>query len=186
MTIPAGGAAVLDSPQACNWLNNGVHPLSFMQAVGGRVASVTALCNASGHGVLTLQFVNGAIGNLHLASGPSPRFERYGVYGKHWQLEIDNARVTLQRGIPFSYKETMNYAPEGDDSGAVVWEPSNCLATLENKALFTQGMVFEMMHYCDCIRANRAPELGTLEDSLELMRIYEAGLLSAGRTLYLD
>lgn len=186
MTIPSDGAAQLDSPQVSNWLNNGVHPLSFLQAVGGRVASVTALCNASGHGVLTLQFANGAIGNLHLASGPSPRFERYAVFGKHWHLEIDNARVTLQRGIPFAYKETMNYAPAGDDSGAVVWEPSNCLATLENKALFTQGIVFAMMHYCDCIRAQRRPDQGTLEESLELMRIYEAGLMSDGKTIYLD
>jgi len=68
----------------------------------------------------------------------------------------------------------------------VVWEPSNCLATLENKALFTQGMYAEMMYFCDCVLKNVPPEMGTLEFSLELMKVYEAGLLSGGRTMHID
>lgn len=186
MTIPPDGPRVLESREATNWLNNGVHPISFMMAVGGKVGSVTALCNASGCGVFVMEFVSGAIGNFHMSSGPQPRLERYSVYGKDWLLEIENAKVTLQRGIPFTYKETTNYAPEGDDSGALVWEPSNCLATLENKALFTQGMYFEMKHFCDCILDQTQPEKGTLEFSLELMKVYEAGLLSRRKTIYLD
>ena len=65
-------------------------------------------------------------------------------------------------------------------------QSSNCMATLENKALFTQGMYFEMKYFCDCILGKSAPEKGTLEFSLELMKVYEAGLLSAGKTIYLD
>lgn len=186
MTIPGEGAKALESGEVTNWLNNGVHPISFLMALGGKVASVTSMCNASGQGIFAMQFVSGVVGNFHMSSGPQPRFERYGVYGRNWHLEIENARVTLQRGIPFVYKETTDYAPEGDDSGAVVWEPSNCLATLENKALFTQGMYSEMMYFCDCVLGNVQPELGTLEFSLELMKVYEAGLLSGGRTMHLD
>ena len=186
MTIPPDGPRVLESGEVTNWLNNGVHPVSFMMAVGGKVASVTALCNRAGCGALVMEFANGATGTFHMSSGPQPRFERYGVYGKHWLLEIENSRITLQRGIPFAYKETTNYAPEGDDSGAIVWEPSNCLATLENKALFTQGLYFEMQHFCDCILQKIRPDKGTLEFSLELMKVYEAGLLSRGKTIYLD
>jgi len=186
MTIPADGQKVLESRELCNWLNNGTHPLSFMMALGGKVSSVTSLCNKTGQGVVALQFANGVAGTFHMSSGPQPRLERYAAYGKNWQLDIENSKITLQRGVPFVYKETTNYAPEGDDHGAIVWEPSNCTATLENKALFTQGMYFEMKYFCDCILENTTPTKGSLEFSLELMKVYEAGLLSGGRTIYLD
>lgn len=186
MTIPNNGKEILESREVPNWLNNGVHPLSFMMAAGGKVSSVTSICNEAGRGIFAMQFANGVVGNFHMSSSPLPRFERYGVYGENWQIEIENAKITLQRGIPFVYKETTNYAPEGDDSGAVVWDTTNCLATLENKALFTQGMYNEMMYFCECVLQNRLPEKGSLEFSLELMKVYEAGLLSRGKTIYLS
>ena len=151
MSIPRDGEKTLASREVSNWLNNGLHPISFMMALGGKVASVTALCNEAGRGIFAMQFANGVVGNFHLSSGPQPRLERYAAYGENWQLDIENSKISLQRGIPFTYKETTNYASAGDDGGAVVWEPSNCMATLENKALFTQGMYFEMMHFCDCV-----------------------------------
>ena len=186
MTVPPEGKKALAAPDVSNWLNNGIHPLSFMMALGGKVAGVTTICNKEGRGIVALQFASGVVGNFHMSSGPQPRLERYAVYGENWQLDIENSKITLQRGIPFSYKDTVNYAPAGDNHGAVVWEPSNCMATLENKALFTQGMYFEMKYFCDCILGKSAPEKGTLEFSLELMKVYEAGLLSAGKTIYLD
>ena len=186
MTIPADGKRILEAREMSNWLNNGVHPISFMMAVGGKVSSVTSLCDAAGRGLVALQFANGVMGNFHMSSGPQPRLERYAAYGENWQIDIENAKISLQRGIPFSYKETTNYAPEGDDGGATVWEPSNCMATLENQALFTQGMYFEMIYFCDCILRNLTPDKATLEFSLDLMKIYEAGLLSGGKTIALD
>jgi predicted dehydrogenase len=186
MTIPDHGREVLEAGDTPNWLRNGVHPLAFLLAVGGKVASVTAIRNPWGHGMVALQFVSGVIGNLHLSSGPQPNLESYGVYGDKWQLEIENTKITLHRGIPFVYKETANYAPPGDDSGAVVWDTSNCLATLENKALFTQGFYDETKYFCDCILASRTPEQGTLEFALEMMKVYEAGLLSEGKTIFIE
>ena len=76
---------------------------------------------------------------------------------------------------------TTEYAPPGDASGAVVWEPQNCLATLENKALFTQGMWAEMKYFCDCVLAGKSAERGSLEFALDVMRVYEAALLSGGQ-----
>jgi len=63
----------------------------------------------------------------------------------------------------------------------VTWEPRFTLATLENKALFIQGMYAEMRHFCDCVLEGRRPELGTLEFALNVMQVYEAGLVSGGR-----
>lgn len=186
MSIPENGKEVLETKDTPNWLRNGVHPLAFLMAVGGKVSAVTTICNKNGNGIFAMQFANGAIGNMHMASGPMPHLESYGVYGDKWQMEIDDTKITLQRGIPFNYKTTTNYAPEGDESGSVVWDTSNCLATLENKSLFTQGFYNETMYFCECVLAERAPEKGSLEFALAMMKVYEAGLLSGGKTIYID
>jgi len=183
MTIPENGAEVLRERKYVNLLNNGCHPLSLMIAVGGSVSAVTAHRAAHGGGICVLEFENGAIGNFHLAHGGnnSQPLERYSFFGNHCHTVIDNGlRVTFQRGIPNEYGITTNYAPEGFDSGAVVWEPQNCSATLENKALFTQGMYDEMWYFCDQILAGKPAVKGSLEFALEVMKVYEAALLSNG------
>jgi predicted dehydrogenase len=186
MTIPGNGREILEAGDSPNWLINGVHPLSVLMAVGGKVSAVTAICNEARNGILAIRFANGAFGTFHLASGPQPRMERYAVYADHWQVDIENTRVSLYRGIPSDYGRTTNYAPEGDDGGAVVWEASNCQAGLENKAEFTQGMYAAMMHFCECVLNNRAADKGTLEFALEMMKVYEAGMLSEGREIRID
>lgn len=186
MSIPANGREVLEQRQFTDWLANAVHPLAFMMAVGGSVKSVTTHCQADGHGICILEFRNGVIGNFHLASGAYP-METYSLFGDTWHLDIhNNNRIELQRGIPFQYGKTTSFIAEGDESGAVVWEAQNCLATLENKALFTQGFYAEMKYFCDCILEQKQPVKGSLEFALELMKVYEAGLLSQGRTILID
>jgi predicted dehydrogenase len=44
-------------------------------------------------------------------------------------------------------------------------------------------MYAAMMHFCECVLQNKAPDKGTLEFALEMMKVYEAGLLSEGRTI---
>ena len=186
MTIPANGREVLEKKETPNWLINGVHPLAFMMSVGGKVTAVTTICNAARNGVLAIQFANGVFGTLHMSSGPQPRLERYAVYGENWQLDIENTKITLYRGFPFVYSKTTNYAPAGDDCGAIVWDISNCTATLENKAEFTQGMYDEMMYFCQCALTGTTPGQGNLEFALATMKVYEAALLSEGETVCID
>jgi predicted dehydrogenase len=183
MTIPENGEEVLRERKFTNWLANGCHPLSLMVAVGGPVAAVTVHRASHGGGVCILEFENGAIGNFHLANGGnnSQPLERYSFFGSNCHAVIDNSlRVTLQRGIPFQYGRTTTYAPEGFDSGAIAWEPQNCSATLENKALFTQGMYGEMRYFCDQVLAGEPAVKGSLEFALQVMKVYEAALLSNG------
>lgn len=66
-------------------------------------------------------------------------------------MATNSLRVTLQGGIPSQYGRTTSYLLEGIDSGAVIWEPQNSFATLENKDLFTQGFYNEMRYFCDRI-----------------------------------
>jgi predicted dehydrogenase len=190
MDVPVDGAAVLETRQFTNWLGNGVHPLSLLlaagEASGGRVTSVTTHRGVRGGGVCFLEFSNGVTATFHLASGPQP-IESYAFFGASWHLEIDNClKVTLQRGYPFEYGRTTSYCPEGDTHGALVWEPQNCLATLENKALFTQGIYDELKHFCDCCLNGTPPQTGSLEFAYRLMQVYEAGLLSEGAPVAIE
>ncbi|MCH2663420.1 Gfo/Idh/MocA family oxidoreductase [bacterium] len=186
MTIPEDGEAVIRERQAPNWLKNGCHPLSCMLAVGGVVASVTMHRSVSGGGTCVLAFENGTIGSFNLISAPGKRVaERYAFWGSS-QITIDsNLRVTIHRGIPFNYSETTSYLPEGTDTGSVVWEPWDTLGTLENKALFTQGFYDEMRYFCDCVLERKPAKIGSLEFALQVMKVYEAALVSGGSTVTL-
>ena len=184
MTIPEDGEAVLREGQYVNWLRNGCHPLSLCMAVAGAVSAVTLHRAGHGGGVCVLEFANGVIGNFHMAAGENRAqpIERYSFFGDRCHLVIDNGlRVTLQRGIPFQYGRTTSYVPEGLDSGAVVWEPQNREASLENKALFTQGIYQEMQYFCAQALAGKPAEKGSLEFTLAVMKVYEAALLSRGK-----
>ena len=184
MTIPDDGEAVLREGRYVNWLRNGCHPLSLCMAVGGPVSAVTVHRAPHGGGVCVLEFANGVIGNFHMAAGENrgQPMERYSFFGDRCHLVIDNGlRVALQRGIPFQYGKNTSYIPEGLDSGAIVWEPQNREATLENKALFTQGIYQEMQYFCAQVLAGKPAEKGSLEFTLEVMKVNEAGLLSGGK-----
>lgn len=184
MTLPSNGREVLEQGEITNWLLNGCHPLSFMIEVGGKVESVQAITNENGFGMVQLKFKSGVIGNLHLADGPRPSGDEYRVYGNGWSMELEGgSRVVFRRGIPFTYAYTNNFAPAGEDSGDLVWEPASCLATLENKALFVQGMVQEMKYFCDCVLDGRRPVKGSLEFARHVTQVYEAALLSNGKEI---
>lgn len=168
------------------WLANSCHPLSFMAAVGGEIISIEVLRGQSGSSICTVEFANGAVGTLHGAAGPHP-IESYTVFGENWNLRIENGdKVILNRGIPFEYGRTESFVSRGNDGGSVLWEPQNCLATLENMSLFTQGMYFEMKYFCDCVLENRQPDRGTLEFALMMARLYEAGIQSRGDRIYIS
>lgn len=188
MSVPENGEEVLRDRIYTNWLGNGVHPLSLMLEVGGKVAAVTVHRGKFGGGACILEFESGAIGTFHMAEGGnvSQPMERYSFYGNGCQATIENnLRVTFQRGIPFEYGVTASFAPDGLDSGAILWEPQNMLATLENKALFTQGIVPELRAFCDAIFEGKPATTGSLEFALEVMKVYEAGMMSMGEPVTL-
>lgn len=186
MTIPDDGEAVLNDGSVPNWLRNGCHPLSLCIAVAGSVKAVTVHRGTDGGGACIMEFASGAIGNFHLASGRNKGqpIERYSFFGDEAHLVIDNGlRVTLQRGIPFDYSKTKTYAPEGFDDGAIVWEAQTREGTLENKALFTQGIYNELNYFCTQALSGKPAEKGSLEFAAEVMKVYEAALISNGKRI---
>ena len=113
--------------------------------------------------------------------------ERYSFFGDNCHLTIENGlRVTLDRGIDFDYGRNTTYLPDGFESGAIVWEPQNREGTLENKAIFTQGVYNEMRYFCEHAMTGMAAERGSLEFARDVMKVYEAGLLSHGRRMSIN
>ncbi|HVW17071.1 MAG TPA: Gfo/Idh/MocA family oxidoreductase [Solirubrobacteraceae bacterium] len=185
MSVPADVERALSEPDAVGrWLSDGCHPVSLMLAVAGPARAVTVVRGPGGRGgACLIEFESGVIGNLHLGEGTpfSQPFEYYGLFGEDWRVDIENSLlVRYQRGIPFGYGTALSFAPEGFDHGALVWEAQNGLNTLENKALFTQGIYGELMHFLECVLDDRPATIGTLEDALAVMGIYEAALHSDG------
>lgn len=184
VTVPKDGATILRERRANNWLNNGCHPLAFMLAIGGRVAAVTVHHGRGDDSVVVLEFANGVLGTLHgtMGAGNSQPVEVFTAFAEGAILTVDNSsRVTYQRGIPFVYGKSTTYAPPGLEHGAIVWSPQNCLATLENNPLFTQGMYGSLRSFCDQALGGPRIHDGSLEFAHELTAVYEAALLSAGK-----
>lgn len=189
MTIPSDGRRVLEEKLPSKWLQDGCHPLSVFLAVGGDVEAVAVHRGRHEGGVLVLQYANGAVGNFHLAHGAPlfQPFERYLFIAGNRSIEIENARKLIyQRGIPFQYATGTSFAGAGLDNGAVVWEAQDGLNTLENKAVFTQGVYAELQHFCESILAGRPATIGTFEFALQIARIYEAALISEGQMIAIE
>ncbi|ANT54232.1 Gfo/Idh/MocA family oxidoreductase [Mesorhizobium amorphae] len=178
MSIPIG-----DDARDSRWVIDGCHPLAVMLELGGAVEAVTTHRGARGGGSLILHYASGAIGNFHLAEG-APVYqpsERYVVYSENASVTIDNgATVAFQRGIPFDYETGTSFAPPGTDSGAVVWQAQNMMSTLENRGEFLQGIYGELFHFLQSIQRRTRATVGTLEQALQISRIYEAALISDG------
>jgi predicted dehydrogenase len=182
--ISIGRGGTLGSDSSTRWPSDGWHPLSVMLEVGGDVDGVTVIRNPRNGGACVLEFASGAVGNLHLAEGTpiSQPMELYQFYGQDCRVDLENGglRVRFERGIPFEYESATSYLGPGFDNGSVVWEAQNTLNTLENNPLFTQGIYFSLMHFCQSVLEGRAASIGTLERARDITAVMEAALRSEG------
>jgi predicted dehydrogenase len=180
-----------DAGPAANtmWLANGCHPVSFLLSIAGPAAGVTVHRSKNDAGAVLIRHESGVLSNLHLAFGarPGQPFERYTVFGERATAEIDNnRRLTLQRGMPFRYGVSTSFAPEGLESGAIVWEPQDSLNTLENRPEFTQGLYGELNYFLECVLAKQPPQLGNLEFARQVTAIHEAAIASQDTEIELE
>jgi predicted dehydrogenase/quercetin dioxygenase-like cupin family protein len=177
--LPPGGSAMLAAGKAGSWLANGCHPLAALMAIGGPVTHVTSHLNDRGHGVLAMEFAQGAIGALNIVPMRGVH-ERYAAYSEHCHAEVENGwTVRWHRGGERA--DRWDFTSTGDDHGTVVWEPDNAFAKLESRMHATQGFWHELEHFCTCIRNRKPATEGTLEFALDLQRAWEAALASDGR-----
>lgn len=169
--------ARLDDRKMVGFLDHIVHPASILQYVVGPTASLFFARETGGGCAATLQFRNGAVGTLHLSAGQSGMapLERLEVVGRGASLVLENGvhLTYFRRGQPGPYGRTASFLSD-DDQAPLRWEPEFSLGQLYNKNLFLLGYVPEILEFCDSILENRPPSRAGLEDTLEIMRFYEA------------
>jgi len=175
-----------DARKMLGFLDHIVHPYSVLRLLGGPITSLFVERNeATGGSVTAIRFASGAVGSLHLAQGqggmaPLERTEIVGAGGASVVVD-NNVRVTYYRrgGAPNGgYGRAGTFFDDGSEDGdagaPLFWEPEFSLGQLYNKGLFLLGYAPEIRAFCECVLESRAPDVGNLDDALELLRVYEA------------
>ena len=174
-----------DPRKMASFLDHILHPHSVLRLVGGPIAWIFVnRNNVVGSAVVSVQFRSGTIGTLHLCAGQSETsfLEQLEIVGEGENLVVENnIRLTHYRRAKarIQYGRTEDYFVSSDEQSApLFWEPEFSLGQLYNKGLFLLGYAPEVISFTTRLLENKGPERGTLEDALELLRIYEAYLLA--------
>ncbi|WP_222429942.1 Gfo/Idh/MocA family protein [Paenibacillus cremeus] len=159
-------------------LDHVYHPGAIINYLMGKIGTMSYEREPfNGGSVTNMRFLNGAIGTLHLTagiSGSSP-LERLEVVG-------NGANVVVENGVKLTYYRNANRPAYGrsasylvdDEVAPLHWEPEYSLGQLYNKNIFYLGYVPEVLHFCESILAGQPPQKGTLEESLEIAKLFEA------------
>jgi predicted dehydrogenase len=170
-----------DVKKMMSFLDHMVHPHSLLRFLGGDLDWIFTNRNAdNGAATVSLRFKSGAVGNLMFSAGQGTCsfLERTEVIGEGENVVLENnLRLThYPRG-----KTQAGYGRSGDYYNFVAdenaprrWEPEFSLGQLHNKGIFLLGYAMEVIHFTTRLLDGKGPQLGTLDDALELLRIYEA------------
>jgi predicted dehydrogenase len=154
------------------------HPGSIVHELMGPIADASYTWEAvTGGSFVSMNFVSGAIGVLHMpggGSGSSP-LERVEVVGTRASVVVDNGvRVTYYRPATRpAYGRSASYLVS-NETAPLVWEPEFSLGQLYNKNIFYLGYVQEVQHFCESVLQQQPPTRGTLEASREIAKLFEA------------
>jgi predicted dehydrogenase len=177
LTIPARGGLPHTDRTRKGCLGHVWHPLGAALRVGGPLRRVHLFADdAARNGVLAGSFRSGAVVGFHFPrtkSGFSP-LEHLEAVGEGANAVVENAaRLTYYRkGSPGVYGRMADMlSPLGD--GPLHWEPELSLGTLYNDHNFIQGYGQSLLHFTTAAMAGRPVEVGTLEDALEIMKVFE-------------
>ena len=90
-------------------------------------------------------------------------------------MVVDNGvKVTYYRPAQRpAYGRSASYLVE-NRSAPLFWEPEFSLGQLYNKNIFYLGYVQEVLHFCESVLNNTPPTRGTLEQSLEIVKLFDA------------
>lgn len=154
------------------------HPGAVIHYLMGKIATMTYEREPfNGGSVTSFRFVSGAVGTLHMTAGSSvgSPLERLEVIGRGCNVVVDNGvKVTYYRKTSLPpYGRAASYIV-GDESAPLHWEPEFSLGQLYNKNIFYLGYVPEVLHFCECVLDGKPLQKGTLEDVLEIVKLFEA------------
>jgi len=173
------GRRIEDLEMTMGFRDHVYHVGAVMNYLGGPISRISYEWEAINHStVASVLFESGAIGSIYFAagSGAASPLDRFEVIGEGGNLVIENTlRLTYYRsgdsGLG-AYGRGASYIVD-DAVAPVVWEPEYSLSQLYNKNIFYLGYVNEVLHFCESVLNGAAPTLGTLEQSAEIMALYE-------------
>lgn len=154
------------------------HPGAIINYLMGKVESMSYLWESfTGGSVTNLRFASGAVGTFHMPAA------RYGT-GPLERLEVvgERASIIVENGVKVTYHRPSERPAYGrsasfmvdNDTAPLTWEPEFSLGQLYNKNIFYLGYVPEVLHFCESVLTGNAPTKGTLQDSLEIAKLFEA------------
>jgi predicted dehydrogenase len=154
------------------------HPASIIYYLMGQIAQVSYEREAINGGTVTnMKFKSGAVGTLQLTAGTSGSgpLERLEVIGEGANVVVDNGvKLTYYRKAKRpSYGRSASFLVD-DESAPLYWEPEFSLGQLYNKNIFYLGYVPEILHFCESVLTGQPPSKGTLTESLEILKLFEA------------
>ncbi|WP_261130869.1 Gfo/Idh/MocA family protein [Bacillus sp. Marseille-Q3570] len=160
------------------FLDHIFHPGSILFYLMGKIASFSYEREPfNGGSVTNIRFVSGAVGTMHLTAGESSGspLERVEVIGEGANVVVDNGvKVTyFRKAKPPMYGRSSSYIVD-EQEAPLYWEPEFSLGQLYNKNIFYLGYVQEVNHFCHSILNGTPPKKGTLEQSLEILKMFEA------------
>ncbi len=175
--IPARPGLATSDPVVRSCLGHLWHPFGTALALLGPLASLCVEPAPSGDGGVALgRFRNGAVGAFHFSAGQSAMspLERTEVVGEGVNLVIENAmRLTYYRkGTVGPYGRTPSFFGP-DDSAPLAWEPEMSLGQLYNSNNFIQGYAPSMAAFAEAALGGDPLTLGTLEDAVDVLKVYE-------------
>jgi len=185
---PRGGLPHSAGPRK-SCLGHVWHPIGAALRIGGPLRRVQLhVDDGARNGILVGNFRSGAIVSFHFPrtkSGLSP-LEYLEAVGEGANAVVDNAaRLTYYRKASAGpYGRTADMLTSLADA-PLRWEPELSLGTLYNDHNFIQGYGQSLLHFVEAVTANRPVTIGTLEDALEIMKVFEALCEGPGATVEL-
>lgn len=175
---PSRGGLPLKDPAVKSCLGHVWHPIGAALRLGGAFRSVHLIMDHGGrNGVMAATLRGGAVAAFHFPrskSGVSP-LEHLEAVGEGADLIVENAaRLTYYRkASPGPYGRTIDaFTPL--ETGPLTWQPELSLGQLYNDHNFIQGYGQSLVHFTEAVLAGRPVTIGTLEDALEVLKVYEA------------
>jgi predicted dehydrogenase len=154
------------------------HPAAIIYYLMGQIAQLSYEREPMNGGTVTnMKFKSGAVGTLQLTagmSGSSP-LERLEVIGEGANVIVDNGvkLIYYRKAKRPSYGRSSSFLVD-NEIAPLYWEPEFSLGQLYNKNIFYLGYVPEVLHFCESILSGKPPVKGTLTESMEILKLFEA------------
>lgn len=176
-----------DVPPVMWFLDHLCHPASLMVALFGMPQTLYYERSAEGAGSALFTYADGPVVSLQLTHGASSNggMERTLLVsdrGRHIVVD-NNVRVSYHRGPSLSYGDEPDFFRGGTEEATAVWEPEFSLGQLYNKGLFLLGYYNELQEFASAVLGRRPMKKGTLEQALQVTRIFEKFAQGSGQRL---